>query len=265
MQAKSSTNLFGIDVSHHQGTIKWPNVKAKNVKYAFIKASEGRTLQDTQFRRNATGAKAVGIPVGFYHYAHPQNNSPSAEAENFLETIKGLPHDLPCVLDMEEPKARGLGKSAITAWSKKWCELVEKATGMRPIIYSGASFAKDLLGSDLAKYPLWVAHYGVSQPMANPTWSKWSIFQYSDKDPSNLSGIGSGNVDLNWMEASFMAELTNKDEPVGKDYTGHWAEASIEAVIRAGLIGGYPDGSFKPDQPVTRAEMAIIVNRLLNK
>ena len=45
------------------------------------------------------------------------------------------------------------------------------------------------------------------------------------------------------------------------DITGHWAEQSIRSIRAAGLMQGYPDGSFRPDQPVTRAELAVILKR----
>lgn len=46
------------------------------------------------------------------------------------------------------------------------------------------------------------------------------------------------------------------------DVTGHWAEHSIRRAISRGLMRGYPDGSFGPDKPVTRAELAVILDRL---
>ena len=50
-------------------------------------------------------------------------------------------------------------------------------------------------------------------------------------------------------------------EPVD-DITGHWAEESIRWCIEHGLMQGYPDGSFQPDRPVTRAELATVIRRL---
>ncbi|NEN84507.1 S-layer homology domain-containing protein [Paenibacillus elgii] len=38
------------------------------------------------------------------------------------------------------------------------------------------------------------------------------------------------------------------------DISGHWAESDIKAIVTAGYVDGYPDGSFKPDHTVTRAE-----------
>lgn len=51
-------------------------------------------------------------------------------------------------------------------------------------------------------------------------------------------------------------------EPVTvDDITGHWAEKDIRFWLSKGLVKGYPDGSFKPDQPVTRAELCVIFER----
>lgn len=52
-------------------------------------------------------------------------------------------------------------------------------------------------------------------------------------------------------------------EPVTvDDITGHWAEDAIRRCIERGLLKGYPDGSFQPDKPVTRAELAVILDKL---
>lgn len=45
------------------------------------------------------------------------------------------------------------------------------------------------------------------------------------------------------------------------DYESHWAKEDIDAMKKLGLMQGYPDGSFKPDQPLSRAEAASILNR----
>ncbi len=47
------------------------------------------------------------------------------------------------------------------------------------------------------------------------------------------------------------------------DAKGHWAENYIAALAEAKIITGYPDGSFKPEAPVTRAEMVVMLTRLL--
>lgn len=49
------------------------------------------------------------------------------------------------------------------------------------------------------------------------------------------------------------------------DTTGHWAQAVIEANVSAGLLKGYPDGSFKPNAYLTRAEAVVIVNQMFDR
>jgi hypothetical protein len=45
------------------------------------------------------------------------------------------------------------------------------------------------------------------------------------------------------------------------DVAGNWAEPFIKALVEKDIIKGYPDGTFKPDQPVTRAEFAALLNK----
>ncbi|GMQ56799.1 hypothetical protein AN1V17_11930 [Vallitalea sediminicola] len=49
------------------------------------------------------------------------------------------------------------------------------------------------------------------------------------------------------------------------DIHKHWAKNNIIEAIENGLMNGYPDGIFKPDQLVTRAELATVVVNLLRK
>ncbi|MBI4734361.1 MAG: S-layer homology domain-containing protein, partial [Rubrobacteridae bacterium] len=44
-----------------------------------------------------------------------------------------------------------------------------------------------------------------------------------------------------------------------RDTKGHWAAAYIESAVELGIVKGYVDGSFRPDNNVTRAEMAKMV------
>ncbi|MBO7667767.1 MAG: S-layer homology domain-containing protein [Firmicutes bacterium] len=53
-------------------------------------------------------------------------------------------------------------------------------------------------------------------------------------------------------------------EPVAvDDITGHWAEDAIRWCIAHELMTGYEDGTWKPERPVTRAELATVLRRLV--
>ena len=47
---------------------------------------------------------------------------------------------------------------------------------------------------------------------------------------------------------------------VANDLNGHWCRTEIETFLNKGLVQGYPDGRFRPDATVTRAEFIRMVN-----
>lgn len=55
--------------------------------------------------------------------------------------------------------------------------------------------------------------------------------------------------------------------PVFSDITSFpdWAKEAVNTVVAGGIISGYPDGTFRPSKPVTRAEMASMILRLMEK
>lgn len=54
------------------------------------------------------------------------------------------------------------------------------------------------------------------------------------------------------------------DTTAANDYEGHWAQATIQKWIDEGRMSGYPDGSFKPNANITRAEFVKLVNGLID-
>jgi hypothetical protein len=48
------------------------------------------------------------------------------------------------------------------------------------------------------------------------------------------------------------------------DIDSHWAKEVIENLARAGVIAGYEDGTFRPDQTISREEMVVILSRVVN-
>jgi len=54
-----------------------------------------------------------------------------------------------------------------------------------------------------------------------------------------------------------------KPDPSFRDIGGHWAKATIERAAAAGIVSGYPDGTFGPNRTVTRAEFAVLLSKAL--
>ena len=60
---------------------------------------------------------------------------------------------------------------------------------------------------------------------------------------------------------TILANRPTKKVAQASDISGNWAEPFIKALVEKDIIKGYPDGTFKPDRPVTRAEFAALLNR----
>ena len=66
------------------------------------------------------------------------------------------------------------------------------------------------------------------------------------------------------IATSFYDTTAGKDSEFS-DIKLHWAESFIEEAYKLGIVEGYGDGTFHPDQAVTRAEAMKIVNRTLER
>lgn len=50
--------------------------------------------------------------------------------------------------------------------------------------------------------------------------------------------------------------------PTPKDIQGHWAQKQLQSWLDKGYLGGYPDGTVKPNKAITRGEYVALINRL---
>ena len=62
---------------------------------------------------------------------------------------------------------------------------------------------------------------------------------------------------------SFFLPMESYGASTFSDIKGHWAEQYIEKAVAQGIIKGYTDGRFLPDEKVTRAEFISMLNRAL--
>ncbi len=178
----------GIDISHHQGNVNWDKVVAnKNIKFVYIKATEGATFQDNKRAEYAKDAHSKKLLVGFYHF-YRSTSTGEDQFDNFVNATKGLPCDLILVLDIEiEPKAseRAQFEEGIRTFIKK----CKKHYGVYPIIYTMPNFDKKYLPF-CAKRKKWYC----GRINENAIMKKCLIWQIAIKPVSGISG----NVDWDY-------------------------------------------------------------------
>ena len=94
----------------------------------------------------------------------------------------------------------------------------------------------------------------------------------ADKGIVNGRTDGTFDPDANITRAEFATMIANfaKIAPVdtaavSTDVAGHWAEGYIAALEQAKIVTGYEDGTFKPNNSITRAEAATMVNGAIGR
>ena len=183
----------GIDVSKWNGVIDWAKVKAAGVKFAMLRGGFGKTAtnKDPKFEQNYKNAKAVGMPIGVYHYSYAKTVDDAVREANFcLSYLKGKQLEYPIAFDIEDQSQANLGKATLTAITKAFCEEIEKA-GYYAIIYASKYWLDSKLDMVALKdYDVWVAQWG-SKCTYGRSYGMW---QYSDN--GKVSGIN-GRVDMN--------------------------------------------------------------------
>ncbi len=197
----SGYEIHGIDISHHQGTIDWGELRKAMiakcpVRFIMIKATEGSSHTDRKFKENFYQARENGFIRGAYHF-WSNKTSPRDQAAYFLSQVHLEEGDLPPVLDVEHVpqniSIEDFQRDVLT-----WLHIVEDKYHVKPIIYTYHKFKEKYLSDQrFDDYPYWIAHYYVEKVEYQ---GKWKFWQHTDA--GRLPGI-KGYVDLNIYNGSY--------------------------------------------------------------
>lgn len=182
------TTVAGCDLSTFQAEPDYDQL-TQQVRFVFIKATEGVGYTDDQFRRSWSEAARVGLIRGGYHFARPDlGNDPITEADWFVRVVKPAAGDL-LALDYEVDYHDPVG------WCTAFLDRVTALTGTRPYLYLNLSTVRGYDWTPALGYPLWLADYDGSPDFApNVSWPAVAIKQWTSGGA--LAGVR-GNVDLN--------------------------------------------------------------------
>jgi lysozyme len=182
----------GVDVSHHQGRIDWPSVRADGADFAYIKASEGSDFRDERFAENWAGAAAAGMRRGAYHF-FTLCTAASAQATNFIALVPREADALPPALDLEFGGncAKRPERDALLAEVAIFVRMVEAHSEKPVMLYITREFEDHYRVSEAIDRPLWLRRIYFEPDYATHPWVMWQA-----NPRRRVSGID-GPVDWN--------------------------------------------------------------------
>ena len=171
----------GVDISSYQGEVDMAKLKAQNVAFAYIKATEGSSYTDERFEANWREAKEAELPAGAYHF-FSYESSGATQAENYIRTVGELEYSrLIPVVDMElskEQKENPPEKDEVVKALKSFLAVLEEKYQVKPMIYATKEYYDKYLKDDFAGYPRWVR--SVFWPVYIEAGDDWTVWQYDD-------------------------------------------------------------------------------------
>lgn len=195
--------VWGIDTSFWTGQIDWVKFKNAGGTFAIIKMLDGTGL-DAWFERNYFSAIAADVYVSTYQWLYSdRKQSVETQAKKYAEMLDKYPVDFYPAIDYEWSSINPTREDL-----KKYLAVFKSCSKYSPMIYSAPGYLNDgayALSSDFAEYPLWVAHYGVSNPEVSKPFTSWLFWQFTEKaDGVSLgsSKYGEEEIDANYFNGS---------------------------------------------------------------
>lgn len=223
---RHSKTTTGIDVSHHQGVIDWKKVSAdKKVEFVYIKATEGGSWIDQQYKYNIKEARKAGLKVGSYHFFR-MTSTPQAQFANFKKTVKKGEQDLIPMIDVETTDGRS--PKEVRRNLQVFIDSVVAFYGVKPMIYSMMRHYNDILSPTYNRYHLYIGRYGTRSKGALPPVIKgkgtYTIWQYTEC--GRVSGIRKP-VDLCRFHSTHTLSEISMPKPKRKELQDSTSTASL--------------------------------------
>lgn len=215
---KSNFPILGIDISNNNSITDLSILSNNDVKYLYLKATEGATFKDKTTPVRVEQAKSLGMKVGYYHFL-VSTSSPEDQATSFHNYIKDKPNDLLPMLDVETNFSDLC--SYVLRFINKFNELSDLELGIYS--YSGFLSHLDSIGSIIRNRKLWIANY-------TNDISKVTTRFFPEENVCGWQFSESYRIESFYGDANYFNEKTLLDNSVSGDWmideTGWWFKLS---------------------------------------
>lgn len=192
----------GVDVSAYQGEIDWQKLSGEDIKFAFIKATEGSGYVDDKFSQNYENALKTDLRIGAYHF-FSYDSSGETQAENFMNTVPNTDDMLPPVIDVEfygDKKENLPDKDKTQEELDKLIQKLEEYYGKTPIIYATEKSYELYIAEKYDKCDIWIRNVYMKPSLSDGR--KWTFWQYANKEQLNGYSGDEKYIDINVFNGS---------------------------------------------------------------
>lgn len=193
-----NNSTIGVDISSYQADVDMEKLKEQDIKFVYIKATEGSALQDDKFAVNRENADKAGLPSGAYHF-FSYDSPGSTQAENFINTVgDDLKGRLLPAVDVEyygDKEKNPPTKEDVVRELTVFLNKLEEHYGTKPMIYTRSEIYDKYLQDHSGEYKMWIS--SLYSPLSWNYHGDWYIWQYLNR--GKLEGYTGGEkyIDLN--------------------------------------------------------------------
>lgn len=193
--------IRGVDVSHHNGTINWPQLKNEGIAFAYIKTTEGMSHTDSNYKANYAQAKQADIKVGMYHF-YTFGLDGKMQAQHFIRHASVAGADLIPAIDVEHSPSNHYSsnkdyREQVIIELQQLENSIYQHYGVHPLIYTNKDCYKLYIKDRFPQNLIWMSNLH-NEPTVED--NEWVIWQFSHT--GRLNGV-KGNLDLNYFRYSY--------------------------------------------------------------
>ena len=168
----SNVYTWGIDISHHQGDVKWKMMIGDHrPDFIFLKATEGNHFKDNRFNTYKNEIKKLGILFSGYHFMRFNQNG-KTQALHFLEMAQPQKGELIPVVDIEYQRHFYTDEIAQRNIDL-FMETIREKIGVYPMVYCEEKYYHKYLKKKYEKnIVLWIANYKRKPTVPHDLWPK---------------------------------------------------------------------------------------------
>ena len=171
--------IVGLDISHHQGNINWNEINKNEIKFVYLKATEGGDWVDKKFLSHWRSAKQYDIKVGAYHFYRICKTG-KEQANNFIKTVP-IENALAPVVDLEYLGNCKTVKSRrdIIHEIEDFLHIVGNHYAKDPIIYTTYEFYNEYVEGEFLDKKIWIRDIFCSPKKLDGRG--WVIWQFTNR------------------------------------------------------------------------------------